>query len=413
MQVGYGHRYLAPMVDRPVRPGSAAGAPPSALHLRGPVLTGPHQEEDQAWVVGGRLTFTPPSGPVAAQARTVDGWVLPGLVDAHCHVGLGPEGEVPPGTAEQQALTDRDAGTLLIRDAGQPGDTRWIDDRQDLPVIVRAGRHIARPKRYLRNYGHEIEPEDLVTSVRREARRGDGWVKLVGDWIDRDLGDLVPCWPLGALRPAIAAAHEEGARVTAHCFGEDSLPDLLEAGIDCIEHATGMAGASLLAAARRRVPIVPTLVNIASFPAIADAGQAKFPVYAAHLRALYARRYETVRDAHEAGIPIFVGTDAGGSLPHGLVAREVAELVAAGIPARAALDAATWAARAWLGRPGLVEGAQADLVVYDADPRADVAVLAHPRLVVLRGRPVRHRGSGGRGPAAPSPSRGSGGRLRP
>ena len=36
------------------------------------------------------------------------------------------------------------------------------------------------------------------------------------------------------------AAHEEGARVTAHCFGEDCLPDLLDAGIDCIEHGTGL-----------------------------------------------------------------------------------------------------------------------------------------------------------------------------
>jgi cytosine/adenosine deaminase-related metal-dependent hydrolase len=37
---------------------------------------------------------------------------------------------------------------------------------------------------------------------------------------------------------------------------------------------------------------------------------------------------------------------------------------------------------------GLTEGAPADLVVYDDDPREDVAVLAAPRLVVLRGRPV-------------------------
>jgi imidazolonepropionase-like amidohydrolase len=82
---------------------------------------------------------------------------------------------------------------------------------------------------------------------------------------------------------------------------------------------------------------------------------------------------------------VYCGTDAGGSLPHGLVAREVAELVAAGLPAPDALSAATWAARAWLGHPRLEEGAPADLVVYPADPRQDVAVLAHPVAVVLRG----------------------------
>lgn len=357
------------------------------LHLRGRVLVSTDEAVGEAWVVGGRLTFTPPVA-AADRAQTVEGWVLPGLVDAHCHVGLGPRGEVPRAEAERQAMTDRDAGTLLIRDAGQPGDTRWIDDRDDLPVVVRAGRHLARTRRYLRAFGHEIEPDLLPAYVRQEARRGDGWVKLVGDWIDRSVGDLAPCWPADALTTAIAVAHEEGARVTAHCFGEDCLPDLIAAGIDCIEHATGLTDTTRGQAAARGIPIVPTLVNIANFPAFAAAGEAKFPAYAAHLRALYARRYVTVAAAHASGIPVFVGTDAGGSLPHGLVAAEVAELVKAGLPPAAALDAACWGARAWLGRPGLEEGARADLVVYDADPRNDVAVLAHPRLVVLHGRPV-------------------------
>jgi imidazolonepropionase-like amidohydrolase len=141
-------------------------------------------------------------------------------------------------------------------------------------------------------------------------------------------------------------------------------------------------------AAERGVPIVPTLVNIATFPGIADAGEARFPRYAAHMRELHARRYDTVREAYEAQIPIFVGTDAGGALPHGLVAAEVAELVTAGIPPVDALDAACWAAREWLGFPGLVEGESADFVVYEQDPRRDVAVLAQPAAVVLRGRPV-------------------------
>ena len=133
---------------------------------------------------------------------------------------------MPPEVAAAQATTDRDAGTRLIRDAGCPADTQWIDDREDLPRIVRAGRHIARTRRYIRGYAHEIEPAELVAHVRMEARRGDGWVKFVGDWIDRDTGDLAPCWPREALVEAVAAAHEEGARTTAHCFGEQSLHDL-------------------------------------------------------------------------------------------------------------------------------------------------------------------------------------------
>lgn len=353
------------------------------LHLSGPVLVGPQEERPEAWVIGGRLTFEPPTGDHDVQ--TVDGWVLPGLVDAHCHVGLVATGATDAETAEAQAVTDREAGTLLIRDAGSPSDTRWVDDRADLPKIIRAGRHIARPRRYIRNFAWEVEPEDLVERVRLEARAGDGWVKLVGDWIDRDAGDLMPCWPVDVLTEAVAAAHEEGARVTAHCFGEQSLRDLAAAGTDCVEHATGLLPETIDAFAAQGIAIVPTLVNIDTFPQIAEPAREKFPDYHRHMLDLHTRRYETVAAAREAGIPVYVGTDAGGSLPHGLAAEEVERLTRCGFSALDAIEAATWGARAWLGRPGLEEGADADLVVYAADPRVDVGVLAYPSEIVLRG----------------------------
>ncbi|MEO8519363.1 MAG: amidohydrolase family protein [Dermatophilaceae bacterium] len=356
------------------------------LHIKGSVLRGPQDVRDELWVVGGRVTYAAP-GP-GADVQTVEGWVLPGLVDAHCHIGLDKHGAVDEATTESQALADRAAGALLLRDAGSPADTRWVDDREELPRVVRAGRHIARTRRYIRNFAWEVEPEDLAQYVRQEARAGDGWVKLVGDWIDRDTSDLSPCWPREALSSAIAAAHQEGARVTAHCFGEESLRDLAAAGVDCIEHATGLVGDTIDAFAAQGIAIVPTLVNIDSFPGIAASAEAKYPAYAAHMRDLHSRRYETIGAAHDAGLPIYVGTDAGGSLPHGLVAREAAELVRAGLSTMEALDAATWGARSWLGKPGLDEGESADLVVYQADPRVDITALATPKHVVLRGRVV-------------------------
>lgn len=353
------------------------------IHLTGHVLVGPDDVRPDAWVLDGRLTF---ERPASFDGDTIEGWVTPGLVDAHCHVGLDAHGAVDEATTEKQALAERAAGTLLLRDAGSPADTRWLDEREDLPKVVRAGRHIARTRRYIRNYAWEVEPDQLARTVRQEARAGDGWVKLVGDWIDRDEGDLAPCWPQDVVAAAVAAAHEEGARVTAHCFGEDVLPQLAAAGIDCIEHATGLDAVTTEEFARRGIAIVPTLVNIDTFPQIAEPAREKFPRYHRHMYELYARRHATVRDAYEAGVPVFVGTDAGGSLPHGLVAAEVGELVAAGIPAVAALGAATWDARAWLGHPGIEEGTPADVCVFESDPRADVRTLTFPRARVLRGR---------------------------
>ena len=103
---------------------------------------------------------------------------------------------------------------------------------------------------------------------------------------------------------------------------------------------------------------------------------------------LHERRYATVGAAHEAGVPIYVGTDAGGSLPHGLVAQRDGRADQGG-SARTSRSSRPrrWGAREWLGRPGLVEGADADLVVYAADPRDDVTVVADP----LGCRPARSR----------------------
>ncbi|MGB5951394.1 MAG: amidohydrolase family protein [Ornithinimicrobium sp.] len=356
----------------------------TALHLTGPVLRGPDDVLPELWVIDGRVTFESPVRR-SWDMQTIDGWVLPGLVDAHCHVGLESHGAVSDEQALQHALSERDAGVLLMRDAGSPADTRWIQHRADLPRLIRAGRHIARTKRYLRNYAHEIEPERLVDYVRREARSGDGWVKLVGDWIDRETGDLSPCWPVEDLLEAVEAAHSEGARVTAHCFGEQVLHDFATAGTDCIEHATGLTEDTIDLFAAQQIAIVPTLVNIANFPAFADAGESKFPAYAAHMRDLHARRFQTIAQAREAGIPVYVGTDAGGQLPHGLAAREIEALTQAGFSAVEALGAATWSARAWLGFPGIVEGGPADLVVLRDDPRRDVRTVADPRCVILRG----------------------------
>ncbi|MET3811907.1 amidohydrolase family protein [Arthrobacter sp. UYEF3] len=358
----------------------------SIIEFSGTVLTGPVREHRGLWAVDGRLTFKRPS---AAPDVVLDGWVIPGLVDAHCHIGLGPGGDVPEQIAEDQARTDRDAGILLVRDAGAVHDTRWIQQRSELPRIIRAGRHIARTRRYLRGLAVEVEPEDLVEAVRKQARAGDGWVKLVGDWIDRDAGDLAASFPARSVKDAVQAAHDEGARVTAHCFAEDTLDDMLDAGIDCIEHGTGLLQRHLPRFVEQGVPIVPTLINIATFPDIAARAEAKFPRYAAHMHSLWELRAERILEAYEAGVSIYAGTDAGSVIQHGRIVDELEALHAAGLPAGAALDAAGWAARDWLGAETITEGASADVLVCAEDPRRNLATLRDLRNIVLRGELVR------------------------
>jgi imidazolonepropionase-like amidohydrolase len=85
---------------------------------------------------------------------------------------------------------------------------------------------------------------------------------------------------------------------------------------------------------------------------------------------------------------VLAGTD---STPHGNVANEVRLLAGAGVPNTAAIAAASWTARSFLGLTSLREGAPADLVIYDADPTVDIAVIAHPLAIITKGRARRPR----------------------
>ncbi len=366
-------------------------SPSPTIHLTGRIVLDDNREVGDLWIHRGKVTLTRPAN-LTLNTITVDGWAIPGLTDVHCHVGLGGQGAVDRDTTREQALADRDSGVLVIRDAGSPGETRWVDDEIDLPRVIRSGRHIARPKRYIQHYALELEdPDDLATVVAEQARHGDGWVKLIGDWIDRSDGpdsDLAPLWNREQLVTAVNAAHRGCVRVTVHTFATEAIDDLLHAGVDCIEHGTGILPEHLDTLVSRGIPVTPTLLQIGQFEAIATQGDEKYPKFAARMRALYQRRYEQVRMLHEAGVQLLIGTDAGGTIGHGAIAAECAELVAAGIPAREVVAAASWKGRRFVGVADIIEGSSADLVVYPEDPRRDINVLAHPKAVILRGRRV-------------------------
>lgn len=334
-------------------------------------------------------------GIVSTQARPeliyqeISGWAIPGLVDVHCHVGLAMEGAVDEATAEAQARADLEAGTLLIRDCGVPRDTHWIDQRPDLPKIIRAGSHLARPKRYLRHYGIDVEnPADLPALAAEQAQRGDGWVKIVGDWIDRSRGadsDLEPLWETPVLVDAVAAAHENGARVTVHAFGHATIEGLLEAGVDCIEHGTGLDDDQIAEVVSRGIAVTPTVMQIDRFVDFASAAGEKYPVYASTMQAMYEGRLEHMQKLAAAGVHLLPGTDSGGYQEHGTLPVELGRWADLGLSGSQIIDLATWKVRQFLGAEALAEGAPADLVVYAADPRAELSVLASPHAVILRG----------------------------
>ena len=189
---------------------------------------------------------------------------------------------------------------------------------------------------------------------------------------------------------AIRVAHEHGAKVTAHCFGTAVLPGLIEAGIDCIEHGTGLTDDLVEAMVAHGTALVPTVMQVDKFPEYAEAGAEKFPTYSATMSDLYARR---TRDDHERrtrrACRSTPAPTAGECASTATSPARCWRWPASGMSNEDALGAASWRAREWLGwNPTLDEGAPADLVVYDANPLEDLSVLASPTRVVLRGRVV-------------------------
>ncbi|WP_100446447.1 amidohydrolase family protein [Glycomyces xiaoerkulensis] len=354
--------------------------PTRPLHLR--VVWLPDDTVRDLYVDGDRMTFDPVDG---AETVATAGFALPGLVDAHCHIGIR-RGAAPIESLDEArslAYTDRDTGVLAIRDAGSPYPYPELVGEDGLPRLIRAGQHIAASKRYLRGIGLECEPDEAAGALARQAKFGDGWVKLVGDWIDRSRGDLAPSFEPEVLTAAIEAAHTEGAKVAVHTFSEEAVACVVEAGADSVEHGTGLAPDLLDRMAAQGTALVPTMVNIDTFDDIAATAESKFPTYADHMRRLKAGFPDVVRAAWEAGVQVYLGTDAGGGIDHGLAAEEMHLLhERAGIPVDGLLAAASWKGRDWLGLPADL----GDLVVYDRDPRVDLSALREPAAIILRGR---------------------------
>src|SRR5690606_19344183 len=106
----------------------------------------------------------------------------------------------------------------------------------------------------------------------------------------------------------VAAAHAAGVRATVHTFGEEAVRIMVEAGVDSVEHGTGLSADLIDEMARRGTALVPTMMNVAAtLGDVVDQARQKFPTYADHMRALRDGFPAVVRAAYEAGVPIYVG----------------------------------------------------------------------------------------------------------
>jgi imidazolonepropionase-like amidohydrolase len=304
--------------------------------------------------------------------------VAPGLVDAHVHLTFEarPQLGLERGSAELVAAhrdQQRRAGVLAVRDAGSLPGASLPDG------VIGCGPFLAPPDFFLPHLYEGTAPDDAVAAARERIRAGWPWVKVIADFPAGDFNPLDPQvgYPAALVRAIADAVHEEGGRLAAHVMGP-FVREAVRLGVDSIEHGNWADETTVREMAERGVAWTPTLTTVLHhIEPVAD----RVPP----ARAMLDLQRRTLPLAAELGVTLLAGTD---EQPHGSVAAEVAALVRYGVPEAAAIAAATTAARDFLDLPGLTDGAPADLVTFDRDPRVDIAALATPTSILAAGRVV-------------------------
>ncbi|MEO3745037.1 amidohydrolase family protein [Plantactinospora sp. B5E13] len=199
------------------------------------------------------------------------------------------------------------------------------------------------------------------------------------------------------LAAAVNRAHELGLPVTAHAHALNAVEQALHVGVDGIEHCTCVTATGAHVpdrlADRLAASGVAVCATLGTDPGVVTPPEVVAMAAAAGLSEAALR--DGVATLHRAGVRLVAGSDAGlgPAKPHGVLPETVVEYVACGIPATAALAAATSVGAEVCGlgrRRGRVRpGFDADLLVVDGDPTSDITALRRPLAVYRAGHPVR------------------------
>lgn len=377
----------------------------------------------------GRIARVLDAGKVRGQeeARVIDlagAFLLPGLTDAHVHLGLTEANGAPTqpwaewaarvtgflGQALDQGFTTvRDAGALdpawarvvekgvvrgprllpsgaFISQTGGHGDWRASYQQSD-PVQPIPG--------LFAGYVLADGPDAVRKAAREELRRGATQIKVMASG-----GVASPTDPIDAtqftveeLRAAVEEAEARGAYVLAHAYHPKSIAQCLEAGVRSIEHGNLLDEETAARMAKAGTFLVPTLIT---YDILAEGGEKLgFTSYQVQkLQQVWKAGEESVRIAARAGVKIGSGSDLLGPAMS-LKARELVIKARILSPMEAIVSATRTNAELFgmADEIGTVEeGKAADLVVFDRDPLADPEVLANAgrvRLVMKGGAVVK------------------------
>jgi imidazolonepropionase-like amidohydrolase len=387
---------------------------------------------------GGRITWVGPATqlriPAGAEVVDLKGkFVTPGLIDNHVHLGLVRD------VAQDIKFYSRDSVEQQLRTYAAYGVTavQVLGTDKDLIFEIRADQRKAQPEAarvytagqglvFKGSYGGVAGLNQAVASeaearraVDEQVAKGVDFIKL---WVDDEFGDLPSRMPAEISKAIIEQAHKHRLRAIAHIFYLDNAKTLVAQGVDGFAHSVRdqPVDQALLDAMKKRgtAQMAATLSREASFTytklpflddpffnrSITPAAYATLTSTERQQKLAVAKHFaqypgvletalNNTRREIAAGVVYGVGSDSGptGRFSGYFLHWELQLMVRAGLTPLQALTASTGTNAKLIGAKdlGTIEPRKlADLVVFDADPSADIRNTRTIHSVYIAGKSV-------------------------
>ena len=358
--------------------------------------------------------------------------LLPGLVDAHCHMHCSATHD-----AQQLALTENDqqltiratnnmrkavlAGTTTIRDLGSRNEVAFAvrqmieDGHVPGPRLLLAGTPITITAGHCWFFGTEADTADQVrTAIRTQVKLGANVIKMMatGGMFTPTANPRKPQYSVEQLKAAVEEAHRMNVPIVTHTLSAEGVRNVVDAGVDQLIHARWYD-----ADPNKGLDYDPDTVK-----KMVDQGQWVDPTLGHHLLGQEAKasgevgpmsphwavsfkvvpeaeHVETLMNMHDAGVKFTAGLDMG--MAYGTHDRSAASAWAfvetLGWPNWKAIHAATAGTAEALGLSqevgGLRAGLVADLAAFDGDPATSIRDMDRAETVVQSGRVLKLNGA--------------------
>jgi len=346
-------------------------------------------------------------------------WVSPGLMDAHVHLTLT---EVTGGNAPFESFYLKEsstyrglrglrnaqdllhAGFTTLREVGNDGNYATEDVRRaiqagmfDGPTILTSGKIIAPfggqstaipPEQgpfWRYEYIDADTPDEMRKAVRENIYYGVDVIKLVADNSPFHLS-------LEEVRAAVDEAHHAGRTVAVHVYGGEAADNVIEGGVDSLEHGFFLTDEQLQKMKRKGIFLVGTDIPRAQLDLEGTSGGIFPPP-----EELAPKIIDRLRRAYRIGVKMAFGTDTVIEVPNKSRADLMLDYLAvwrqAGVPAPEILKCMTSNAAELMHinqqRGSLAPGLAADIVAMPSNPMDDIESLRKINFVMKDGKVIR------------------------